>query len=235
MMSLRLISWNIHGGRDSRGVITTKNLVDTLISRDADVICLQEVPNFEWMREVADVLSMYLYFQSTNLSNGSGNAILSINPGENSTCSLPSPWYRRKSNSRCALSLKFTNLTVVNTHLGADPTMYEQYIEAIELDKFARSFPGRVIVTGDFNAHYASPVLRHMRKRGWHDMWRATKTRKHGYREGCTFHTGFRFQRIDYILCNSPNEIQPVQAELLDGDEGHVSDHLGILLDANIR
>jgi len=230
-MTGHIVTWNVHGGVDGKGTPSTQHLSDTLLVRDLDVICLQEVPSRQWVVNPADVLDMFLHFQQTNASTGLGNAILTRSPGKKSTsCVLPLPWYRCKHTPRGALAVTFKDVTVVNTHLGADPTMYEQYVEAVALIKFMREIPGRVVVVGDFNAHYASPALLYMRSHGWRDMWRGTANRKHGYRAGCTFLARCPFQRIDYILCD-PSEIISLKAEVLDGDDGRVSDHLGVCLD----
>jgi endonuclease/exonuclease/phosphatase family metal-dependent hydrolase len=225
---VRFISWNVHGGKDSRGNVTTQELASAVLDLQPDAIAMQEVPSYAWARDLANALNLSLYFHQTNASTGQGNAVLSRTPSQSTeTRYLSLPCHRAGHEPRGALAVIFQDHTLVNTHLGADPTMSEQYMEAVELEAFARTLPGKVFVAGDFNAHAVSPALNHMRKCGWRDMWKAAEDRKHGYREGCTFHAAFPFQRIDYILCNSP-DVRALRAEVC---KQPVSDHFGVLVD----
>lgn len=230
----RILTWNIHGACDAQGNDTTQQITDTIGGSSVDVVALQEVPHQQWASDLARALHMFMFFQETNTTTGLGNLILS--PIDASfvfrhqlTKGGGGCWGCR-GDPRAAIAAVFPDFTVVNTHLGADPTMYDQYMGAVELNKFARLLPGKVVVVGDFNAHYISPAMWHMRKKGWKDMWRTTQNRVHGYRAGCTFSARFPFQRIDYVLCNAAASacVVATQAKVLNTLD---SDHRGVLVE----
>ena len=230
---IRVITWNIHGGTDADGKSSTLQITDTLAVNTADVVVLQEVPNLKWANALGETLGMFVFFQQTNSATGMGNLILSTKPADAVTYSWFRTWgFSCSREQRGAVAVSLEDVTVVCTHLGADITMLEQFFGAQRVHTFTKTLPGKVILAGDFNAHYFSPAMCFMRWCGWKDMWRKTVNRVHGYFAGCTFHTKLPFQRIDYIMCKSCS-VTPTRAHLVCGDVPE-SDHRGVLVEMSM-
>jgi len=224
---VHILTWNIHGAKET----SILQLADTLILNHLDVIMLQEVPNRTWANQLGRVLNMTAHFQQTH-KNGLGNAVFTSSPVSVVHYTFKKHWFSC-AGKRGALAILFDDVTVVCTHFAANPTMVEQWCQARELDKFTQNFGGRhVVIAGDFNAHYFSPATWYLRHKGWRDMWRHASIRKHGYKAGCTFSSTFPFQRIDYIMTNSPR-VSCRHAYTLDGAFRRQSDHRGLVANLN--
>ncbi len=224
---MRLLTWNVHGGKDARGVDTMDCISNTLAVSLADVICLQEVPSKSWADNMGARLFMFVFFHQTHPA-GAGNLILSAANGSVVALrGLRRVW--RCSSPRGAVAVKFPDVTVICTHFSADGSMVEQFRNAHDVDLLARRFHGNVLVAGDLNAHHFSPALARLRLRGWVDLWRTARERTHGYLGGCTFPARFPVQRIDYVLAKGPG-VECVWAGV-GADTPPESDHKCLVVD----
>ena len=230
-MDSSIFTWNIHSARNAAGLDTTTKIINTIASIGAETVALQEVPSHHWISDAASSLGMFSFFHKTNSATGQGNAILSHTDASVILYKLRKhPCTMMQGEPRGAMVAHFPDFTVINTHLGADPTMYEQYMGTVDIAQRSHQMYAKpVLLVGDFNAHYISPAMNHLRTKGWRDMWREAKHRAHGYRAGCTFSARFPFPRIDYVLCNSPDVISHA-ACVISTPNAAESDHRGVFV-----
>ena len=225
-MMVKIVSWNIFGGRDLPGVIRA------LKSIDADVIGLQEVLaeedgsgngaqavaealGYEWFYEPAHVLDPATSYVLKELGIGRpmgwGNAIVSRYPMTDKRVHVLSE-ERKRIALEATIDVGGEKLHVFSTHLvhGGAPTARVRLAQAEHL--LAAVPPSRAIVMGDFNATPESEVIRKMSEVMQHadeDLSRHTRV--------------VHRERLDYIF--TTRDIQSVETGVVDSD---ASDHLPI-------
>ncbi len=158
MPSLRLASYNIHGGigRDRR--FSERRILEVLREVDADVVALQEVESrasgVDMLAWLANEMGYHAVFGSTLLrADGHyGNGLLARCPIHDSTlCDLT--WRGREPRGAIAADVDCGGhrLRVVATHLGLRPAeRREQVTRLINLFK-QRPATDRAVLLGDLN------------------------------------------------------------------------------------
>ena len=214
-----------------------------LLSQDADVICLQEVDvykseRFLTLQDVKQTLGgkytySYLDFAVYDKRHQFGTMVWSKYPLINKQ----SIHYETRGNisNRCDVVVGQDTIRLFNNHLESYNFNAEDLEEMEHIwDKWRRAVPIRnkqaqvvraeidkspypVIVVGDFNSVALSFAYWHL-SRGLHDAWNETH---HFWELGPTCeHRGFGV-RIDYILCSDP--LRPVSSFIPAA--AHGSDH----------
>lgn len=154
-MPMRLISWNIYGGR----LTNSSELSDFLKRYESDVICLQEVDKctnrskkIDLTKEIAEKLGYESYYFEKTLDFDGGEFGLSIiSKKEVSNIST----YKFKSTlteKRLVMSVVVGDTIILNTHLELDSTINKaQILELIKVTKELQKNYKKIILCGDFN------------------------------------------------------------------------------------
>lgn len=158
MASLRLVSYNIHGGvgRDRR--FSERRILDVLREVEADVIALQEV---EWGRHGVDLLKWlaselgchHVAGATTVRSHGGdyGNGLLARCPIHASTLHDLS-WRGREPRGAIAADVECNGhrLHIVATHLGLRPAERREQVSRL-INLFRQRPNERGVLLGDLN------------------------------------------------------------------------------------
>ena len=233
IIAITILTWNT--GRMGGFAKPEKNeVLQYLLSQDADVICLQEVdvykdPQFLTLPDVRKTLSAkypysYVDFSVYNQRHQYGTMVWAKYPLVNKQ-SLHYETHGHLSN-RCDIVVGKDTLRLINNHLESYKLQTEDMSDVNKIEqKWRRATPLRnaqarvirreieaspypVIVVGDFNAVALSYAYWHISS-GLYDAWNETH---HFWEMGSTFeYKGFGF-RIDYILCSDP--LKPVSCEV---------------------
>lgn len=221
---MRLVTWNVHRGRDQCGGDSLENVGGILAHENADVIALQEVPSEAWVTGLAKRLGL---MSRSNMPAGVAILYRSCMLMHSSVSFLYTPACRATPRGGVLVSFSNPDMTMICTHLSAHASMVAQHSEARELAKRVEGIQGDVFVMGDMNAHSASPVLKTLYGTGLRDLWLGARERPHGYLNGCTFPAKRAFQRIDYVMCRS-SDVVSVKAVVVSDP---VSDHRRLVID----
>lgn len=215
----RVLTWNIlYENEDHAGTIAAIRRID------ADIVCLQEVtPGFEEAarRELAGSYRGMVFHAA---QGGSGYAILSKAPFDESgeiphpEKSLPAGWAR------------IGGVTVLCVHLTSPPVLAgsvreraDSYLStARERDREIRHFMAAVaadIVAGDFNSLESEAAIAFMRQ-----------THRDALQSGWTWSTAGLRARIDYVFAT--DAFAPVAARVLESGR---SDHRPVVVELRRR
>ena len=148
---MKVVSYNIHRGTDISNKSTLKEMIKYLKDLDSDIICLQEVLYYQFIK-IKSTLGMEGVF-AANVDNKTmkyGVCTLSKSKIESSNHILLSS----KKEQRGLLSIKLLiennhHFNIINTHLGLDKE--ERNKQIIEVLNFKDRLTGSVIICGDFN------------------------------------------------------------------------------------
>ncbi len=231
MTNLRLISWNIHGGR---GVSGRRNLDATcqqIHLFNPHIVCLQEVhrhlPWGAWQNQPAKVaryLGMNSWYMGCLQFAGLGEGILvasSLTCNSITKLVLPSVGEPR---GLLTVQLRLDNtlnLTVLCTHWGLAPT--ERLAQSDVVCRKINATTGPTVLCGDLNERYdLAPVANISRTTRLTDAFHD--------RAKPTFPADKPSQRIDY--CFTSPDIAVRSTRLLGSDVE--SDHLALAIDLDI-
>lgn len=231
--------YNIHAGKDARGVHNLQRVADAVKSADADIVLLQEVDRFttrsggeDQIARLAALTGMHSAFGNTLDYQGGqyGIALLSRWPIVRDTLfQLPiEPPQTRAGGSYeprgalyAAIDLGRDTLHVFNTHLDASRDDQFRRQEAGVLLELARPLLDRgasVIVGGDLNSTPESAVIALLTADRLTDTWPLC-----GSGDGFSFPDSLPVRRIDYLLL-SPR-LSCSAATVLNA---HASDHRAV-------
>jgi endonuclease/exonuclease/phosphatase family metal-dependent hydrolase len=219
---IRIVSYNLHSGRDLFWRKRLNRMADTLKAIQADVICLQEVQQNSKFGFQADYLSDQLqcemcFAPTLALADGSyGIALLTRLPIlRTHVYSLPA---RREQRALLEVSLdwKGTPILVGNTHCSLSAKSRLAQFQAL-LSWAQRRKNSPLFLAGDFNSPSASfaPLLT--------DCGRAM-----GQQEMHTM-PAFR-RRLDYIFASGHWEVRNYSLAYV-----HWSDHLPVIAELALR
>lgn len=229
---LRVLSYNIHHGRGTDGVVDLERIAGVIRGCAADVVLLQEVDDrtdrtgrIDQTAELGRLTGLHAEFgRQIDFQGGRyGQAILSRTPLEEPRVHVLSGDPDRET--RIAFSVRTTvagrPLVVVGTHLHhRDPTARLEQARAIEaLDLGA----GPAILGGDLNAVPGSEPLAALLA-----SWRSTTDEPQP-----TFPAGEPVRQIDFILYRAAGVLEPGEVRVLD--EPVASDHRPILAEFLVR
>ncbi|MEF9990846.1 MAG: endonuclease/exonuclease/phosphatase family protein [Romboutsia sp.] len=212
--SLKILSYNIHRGKDQKGNYTLDEISKFLNESDADIICLQEVLSSQHtlIRESGKYKSQFVAnieipIASTGLGTYSKYPILESNHIKLSS----------KDEQRGALHTVYRIdgqlINVINVHLGLDKKERRKQIE--EVLEYTKNLEGEIILVGDFNE--TTVEIEELRDVG----------KYHGYKNNGTFIS--TNSRIDYIFMTT-EDVYSIGYKIIDT---YLSDHYPIM--ATIR
>ena len=193
-MPMRLISWNIYGGR----LTNSSELSDFLKRYESDVICLQEVDKctnrskkIDLTKEIAEKLGYESYYFEKTLDFDGGEFGLSIiSKKEVSNIST----YKFKSTlteKRLVMSVVVGDTIILNTHLELDSTINKaQILELIKVTKELQKNYKKIILCGDFNNSLKNAEMQELLT-FYNDSYINTAT-----------NVDDKINRIDYVFLN---------------------------------
>lgn len=243
---MNVLVYNIHAGKDAKGVGNLRRVADLIKSTETDVALLQEVDintrrsgRVDQAAEVADFTGLRDVFGKTLDYDGGeyGIAVLTRWPVTHDTLFRlrVTPPQERAGGSyeprgvlHALIATPHGPLHILNTHF--DPSADDRYRvqEAAGLLRLAdqlRSSGELVLIGGDLNANPDSRVLALFHDAGWRDAWDGC-----GAGDGKTYPYDAPVKRIDYLLLGSGASC--VRAEVLATD---ASDHRPVLFRIRIR
>lgn len=214
---LRVVTFNIHAGKDTGGADNLARLAAFVRAERPDVLLLQEV-DVRTTRSggvdqptalVAAVGGFVAFGKTLDFQGGQyGIAVWSRFPIRahalrHLPIEPPQPRAGGSTEPRGALVAEIDapggRLAVVNTHLDAsgDDGYRRQEIATLTavVDSLRRTGHGRVIVGGDFNATPESAVVAQATAAGWRDAWAVCGDGGDGF----TFSARRPVKRIDYL------------------------------------
>jgi endonuclease/exonuclease/phosphatase family metal-dependent hydrolase len=239
---LTVMSYNIHHGAGTDGVLDLERIARVIENSGADLIGLQEVDRHwsersNWVDQpawFAKRLKMH-YAYAANLDlpplnpgeprRQYGTAVLSKTPIKHfENTLLPKyPTGEQRGLAVATTKVRGVDLRFANTHLTSNNNAerLEQSQKVVELLAGSK-LP--TFVVGDLNARPAAPEITTLTK-VWRDTWAEV-----GVGPGYTSPTGNPTARIDYLLHTST--IRPVSAEVLSTI---ASDHLPVVASYLLR
>lgn len=238
--AVTVLVYNIHAGKDARGVSNLARVAEIVRSTRADVALLQEVDVgtlrsglVDQVAELADLTGLRDVFGKTLDYDGGeyGIAVLSRWPVVHDTLFglRVTPRQQRARGSyeprgvlHALIATPHGPLHILNTHLDASASDRFRRQEAASLLRIAdqlRSSGELVFIGGDLNANPDSPVLAMFADAGWVDAWQGC-----GAGDGRSFPHDAPVKRIDYLLLGTGAAC--ARAEVLATD---ASDHRPII------
>lgn len=230
-MKIKVISWNIWGGKN------LERIIDFLETVEWDIVALQEVTerntnnSINDANEIAKKFNCEFYFAKAFRTDRHfpvydlGNAIISKMKIKDTQYFMLSDLdqYERNSTTepRNAVQIKIntdnSDLNLISTHLGFDESLGEGDLQNQQLSKLLNSIPKeRTVLLGDFNSTPASPIIKKTEKIFNHTDHNATEISWTDLKK--SHHPQ---HRIDYIFI-SP-DLAVTDFKILKSD---ASDHL---------
>ena len=241
IIAITVLTWNT-ARMDYKHKPSDNEVLQFLLSQDADVVCLQEVDVYKDAKylTLSDVREAfkprypysYLDFSVYNKRHQYGTMVWSKYP----LIHKQSIHYETQGNlsNRCDIVVGHDTIRLINNHLESYKLASEDLTDVDRIEaKWKRAIPLRnaqapvvrreieaspypVVVVGDFNSVALSFAYWHI-SRGLHDAWNET----HYFWEwGATYEYNGIGLRIDYILCSDP--LKPTTCSV---PEISVSDH----------
>ncbi|SCX94188.1 endonuclease/exonuclease/phosphatase family protein [Alkaliphilus peptidifermentans] len=225
--NLKIMTYNIHHGKNLLGRDTLNIIADLIKETDADIIGVQEADNGiyrskfrDQMKYLAEYLSMY-YVYGDNLSflgGQYGNGILSKYPITSyENLLLPSKREQRGLLS-ATIDVHEKEVQFMVTHLGLNQAERIRQIDTIK--KHMEIIPREIILMGDFNATPDTDEIRTLSKKMVDTGYVSDNNNQP------TFDLPILSGRIDYIFL-SPS----IQLEEYNVIKSRASDHYPIVID----
>jgi endonuclease/exonuclease/phosphatase family metal-dependent hydrolase len=226
---LRLLTYNIHQGYDSKGLPSAQRIADVIAASDADVVALQEVGRGWDLLGGADLVAYLQRFPRQRVLfvplNGQlwGNAIvtrMSVLEHDGAAFSVNEPF--RYGFAHAKVGSSENALDIYSVHLSADLSTRvddirsQQARELISIAGHTRS-----VILGDFNAEPNSPVIVTLLGAGWKDA-----AAEFGLADARTWPAGDAQQRLDYVFLTP--DLAALGARVFDTT---ASDHLPVQVD----
>lgn len=239
---LRVLVFNIHAGKDAKGVDNLERVAEVVRATNADVVLLQEVDKYTTRSGKVDQLAVLTkltgfkgaFGKTLDYQGGDyGIAVLSRwNIVSDTLIKLPvvppqarsGGLYEPRGALRISIAAPGGAIHVVNTHLDASgPDTYRrQELPQVLAAGDAMKKPGAlVLIGGDLNAEPPSEVIGMVKSAGWKDLWT-----KCGTGDELTFPQHKPVKRIDYLL--STPMVTCKKASVLTSD---ASDHRAVLFE----
>jgi endonuclease/exonuclease/phosphatase family metal-dependent hydrolase len=244
---LKVLVYNVHAGKDAKGVDNLQRVADIVKTSGADIVLLQEVDkgtrrsgNVDQPAEWARRTGLHVAFgRSLNYDGGEyGIAVLSRWPILRDTAiHLPvEPPQERSGGSheprvamRVAIASPFGDLSFLNTHIDASADDRWRRQEIKTLIALTRALVGapraRVMVGGDLNSTPESAVQVELRANGLDDAWLRC-----GSGNGFSYPADTAIKRIDYLYLTAGVECTHAEVMVTEA-----SDHRPVLFTLRVR
>ena len=238
---IRVLVYNIHAGKDAKGVDNLARVAELVRSTRADIALLQEVDRGTTRSGKVDQPGVLASLTGLNVAFGKtldyqggdyGIAVLSRWPiSADSLISLPViPPQQRSGGSheprgalRAVIQIPGGPVDVLNTHIDASREDFYRRQEMTTLLQLATRSIGEqrrsTLVGGDLNAEPGSAVMEMVRGSPLRDPWPEC-----GEGSGLSYPADGPVKRIDYLLL--PADWRCVSASVLETD---ASDHRPVL------
>jgi endonuclease/exonuclease/phosphatase family metal-dependent hydrolase len=237
---IRVLVYNIHAGKDAKGVDNLERVAQIVRDSRADVVLLQEVDvgtrrsaNVDQPARLRELTGFHVAFGKTLDYQGGlyGIAVMSRWAIDSSgVASLPidppqlrsGVSYEPRGALRAFIRSPYGGLVALNTHLDASRDDNYRRQEARTIVALADSLRprGLLLVGGDFNSEPGSAVQATLSAAALHDAWRMC-----GIGKGLTFPADAGTKRIDYLYL--PDGVGCARAEVIPTD---ASDHRPLLV-----
>lgn len=242
ILPIRVLVFNIHAGKDARGVDNLERVALVVRETKADIVLLQEVDKFTTRSGKVDQLAALTRLTGYKAAFGKtldyqggdyGIAILSrwsiisdtlirlpVNPPQ----ARAGGSYEPRGALRVSIAAPGGAIHVVNTHMDAAATdsFRRQEIPHVLAAGAAMKKPGAlVLIGGDLNSEPRSDILGMVRDANWVDLWTSC-----GRGNELTYPQHKPIKRIDYLL--STPGIVCKKASVLTTD---ASDHRPVLFE----
>ncbi len=237
---MSVLVYNIHAGKDAKGVGNLARVAEIVRATGADVALLQEVDidtrrsgGVDQPAELSDLTGLRDVFGKTLDYDGGeyGIAVLTRWPIPHDTLFRlqVTPRQERAGGSyeprgvlHVLIATPFGPLHILNTHL--DPSREDRFrvqeaATVLRLANRLRASGELVFIGGDLNANPDSRVLAMFREGGWKDAWEEC-----GVGDGKSFPSSVPVKRIDYLLVGTG--VTCMRAEVLATE---ASDHRPIV------
>jgi endonuclease/exonuclease/phosphatase family metal-dependent hydrolase len=210
-VALKVITLNLHNGKDARGERNLERFTQFVIAEQPDIIALQEVQPKDLKRLELPGYRVITGPNANYIPFYFGNALLTRRPIlYHRHHYLPSQKEQRGVDE-VAIAMNGQTLRVLNTHIGLGRE--EQRRQIRELVRISGYLPGPVLITGDFNLEPSNPLLREF-------PFREVSAAEVPYK---TFPAGQPKYQIDQIWYNDYLKLREARALRWDG-----SDHLPV-------
>ena len=238
---IRVLVYNIHAGKDAKGVDNLARIAEIVRASEADIALLQEVDRgttrsgqTDQPRVLAGLTGFHVAFGKTLDYQGGeyGIAILSRWPIRSDTLiSLPViPPQQRSGGSheprgalRALIEGPAGRLEFLNTHIDASRDDFYRLQEMAKILQLATNAiqvrNGSTFVGGDLNAEPGSAVIDMIRPSRLRDAWPEC-----GQGSGLSYPADNPVKRIDYLLL--PSDWRCVSGKVIETD---ASDHRPVL------
>ena len=147
--SVTVMSFNIHRGRDMLYRDSLENMIDVIETHRPQVLCLQEI-NSELFTIAKNSLGYRYGYHAHNKGILSDHELTDCHTHYFNHCGI----YSDTSLLRASIKTDNDTLTVVNTQLSFDITLYKQCYEIEELSSYIcdkKLDTNKLVVVGDFN------------------------------------------------------------------------------------
>ena len=227
--TVRVMTWNIHGGVGLDGKFELSRITDAIARIDADIVALQEVDSRRRLpnnRSVFDVLREALgghgiEAKSITTADGDyGQMVIGRCPfGQTSIHDISHSTREPRRAIETMVHLPAGTLRIVATHFGL--SLAERREQARNLVRIASRHPTTTVMLGDFNDWFWPGSFRNELK---HELPGRTRH--------ATFPSWFPIFRLDRIFCWPPTALT---RSFVPRGTRMASDHLPVVAEIAIR
>lgn len=149
---MKIITYNIHKGKDSKGVDTIDNMINYFNESNVDILCLQEVLKSHHNKILEKTNLKGCYQCNVELKNDEYGISIYYKNNINfhfieGNLLTSKKEQRGFLNAQLYVNNKLVN--IINTHLGLD--VNERKIQINEIVNYAQKLRGKVFICGDLN------------------------------------------------------------------------------------
>lgn len=147
---VKIMSFNIHKGRNDKNKYTLDSTIKLIKENDADIVCLQEVLSFQdaKIKKQLENNSQFIVNQRDNLFSH-GLAIYSKYPIVESNQILLTSTSEQRGLLHVVFYINNKYVNIINAHLAINTK--ERKVQIEEMMNYINGLHGEVILVGDFN------------------------------------------------------------------------------------